>query len=138
MSSVQGVERCPKCGGNMFVDYCYRTGEGSAFCQRCGSSKSLTFERDENGLAILDESGNPTENYSEYGGYGVACIEDGESRIGGFYPLSEPLSEREKEDFLRFVKENGAEKGSYLVTFDPNTGKLAQVFGKIPPDFDGM
>ena len=84
------------------------------------------------GQDFIPQNKNGTQKYSEYGGYGVAYIEGGESRIGGFYPLSEPLSEWEKEDFLRFVKENGAEKGSYLVTFDPNTGKLAQVFGKIP------
>ena len=136
MGSVQSSERCPRCGGYMFTDYYYHTGEEYRFCQRCGISQNWTIDRDENGVAKRDDSGYLVGKYSESGGYGLAYIEGKEHHIGGYYPLTGPLSEQAKEDFLKYVKENDAEEDSYLVTFDPETGKLTQVFGKMPPDFD--
>lgn len=135
MSSVQSFEQCPKCGGYMFTDYYYRTGEEYRFCQRCGLSQDWYIERDVNGVVKLDESGRPIGKFTEYGGYGVAYVEN-KNHVGELYSLTEPLSEHNKENFLRFVKECGTEAESYLVTFDPTTNKLVQVFGKMPPDFD--
>ena len=135
MSSVQSWEPCPKCGGVMFVDYSYHTGEGYKFCNRCGMSQELTIERDENGVEKHDESGQPIVKYSESGGYRIAYVEGGECPLGRYYTFTEPLSEQEKEKFLKYIEEKKAEKRSYLVTFDPDTSKLTQVFGKMPPDF---
>ena len=137
MSSVQSWEPCPKCGGHMLVDCNFSTGEAYRFCNRCGMSQEWAVERDENGIERRDESGNLIEKYSESGGYGTAYIEGGDRSIGRYYTFSEPLSKQEKEDFLKHIKENGAERQSYLVTFDPDTSKLTLVFGRMPPDFDG-
>ena len=100
-------------------------------------SQEWAVERDENGIERRDESGSLIEKYSESGGYGTAYIEGGDRSIGRYYTFSEPLSKQEKEDFLKHIKENGAERRSYLVTFDPDTSKLTLVFGRMPPDFDG-
>lgn len=135
MSSVQSFERCPRCGGYMFVDYYYHTGEEYHSCQRCGVTQSWTIDRDENGAAKRDKSGKLVGKYSEGGGYGVAYIEH-KNHVGQFYSLTEPLSEHLKEDFLRHVKEDGIEEESYLVVFDPHTSELTQVLGKMPPDYD--
>lgn len=136
MGSVQSLVQCPKCGGYMYDDYYYRTGEEYRYCKRCGVSQSWTLERDKNGGARRDDSGKLIGKYSESGGYGVAYIVSGERHVGALYSLTGPLSEQDKENFLKCVRENDSEGESYLVTFDPSTNKLTQVFGKMPPDFD--
>lgn len=136
MGSLQSSIRCPLCGGRMMSDYYYRTGEESRFCHRCGISQAWTIERDDTGAAKRDESGKVIGKYSENGGYGVAYIAKNGGPIGMCYSLTEPLSEKDKEDFLKYVAETGAENESYLVTFNRGTLELTSVFGKMPPDFE--
>lgn len=134
MSSVQSFDRCPKCGGHMFIDYYYHTGEEYRCCYRCGMTQSWEIERDVNGEAKCDEHGKLIGKYTESIGYGSAYIEDNESHIGSHYFLNEPLSEQAKEELLGCMKENVTEN-SYLVTFDPETNEFTPLFGEIPPDF---
>lgn len=135
MGSLQSSIQCPLCGGRMISDYYYRTGEEYRYCQRCGISQNWTIERDDTGAAKRDESGKYIGKYSEDGGYGVAYIVKNGGSVGAYYSLTEPLSETDEEDFLKHIAKNGAENGSYLVTFNRDTLELTSVFGEMPPDF---
>ena len=74
MGSVVDYIKCPKCGGIMFTDYNYNTGEELRMCKRCGTTESLFIKRDNEGKAILNRKGKPKYVYKKRRGYGVAFI----------------------------------------------------------------
>lgn len=132
MSSIQGEEKCPRCGGIMLTNFDCNTAEENRICTRCGFEQNWFLLRNEDGAVQVKEDGTWLGDYKETIHYGAAEILDEDGR-GIFRVFTEPLSDEKKAEYIKLFQEEGFH--GYVIAYDPNSGVLTPVVGELPEDF---
>ena len=137
MSSVQGEKKCPKCGGTMLYDFNCRSMEERSTCYRCGFKLYWVALWNADGSIQTDEDEDDAwvGKSKETPGYGTAFVMTKDD-VGCLYAFDKPLTDIEKESFLQEIQQHGVADTSYIVTFDPASGKITVLEGECPPDYE--
>lgn len=129
MGSVIDYKKCPQCGGLVYNEYYYKSGEESEVCFRCGKWYDRRFPRDEE-EAKLTEKGEYVINSGD--GLG-RCTIHFKSGVGHSFSLGEPYSEDIEKWYQEAMKDAEVDpEKSYLTRWDAETGQLVVVHGKDP------
>lgn len=134
MGSVIEHEKCPQCGGVVYHEYYYRTGEETQFCLRCGRwAKVLLPSSEEEQAKLL-----PGEKLLTRKGRGLGrCCIQTTAGVGKSFSLGEPYSEALDEWYMRTMKEDGVDpESSYLTKWDARTSRVIVVYGNDPGLYD--
>lgn len=114
------TERCPQCGGILWVHE--RNSSGTIFenCERCGwSAIRMSYE----------------DNWKVEKGYGTVCITYGDG-YSDFFIIEEPPDEKKITSYLAMLDhEYLDEDKSYLTLWDEKSQNVIAIFGSRPPDF---
>lgn len=134
MSSVQGMRKCPKCGGTLFYDMDCRTTEVYEMCLRCGYQQQCILLRNDDGTVKMGDDGEWLMDCKETVGYGAArlCRKEG---IGGIYAFENPLSAEDQAALIEDLHQPDTDEGSYAVLFDPQSGSFTVLAGNLPEDY---
>jgi len=115
------TERCPQCGGILWVQE--RNSSGTIFgdCERCGwSAYRMSYE----------------DNWEEEKAYGVVCIKYGDGRTEDFIRIKEPADEKQITSYLAMLDhEYLDEDKSYFTLWNEESQNVIAIFGSRPPDF---
>jgi len=115
MGSVQSPIICNVCGFDEAVeDYCYKTGEIYVFCPRCGYSKDVYLDRDEEGNLIV-KNGEFQWEISEIKAKGVIIVQ-GE---GCSEYISIPFDKDRQKAFRKALIEIQKEKPTLKIIVKP-------------------
>lgn len=132
MGSVQSEEKCPQCGGIMFVDYYYKTNEEYNFCFCCGRRESWFIVRDSEGKKVFNKNGKARFKHKRNKGYGCICVaeRDGSSTL---YGSAKPVTKKKKKEFFKILDSDEVDKSNcYLLEWDEKSKTVISVYGKIP------
>ncbi len=134
MGSVIDYKKCPQCGGVVYVEYYYRSGEENEVCLRCGRWAEVRLPMNDEELAQLPEGNRFLVSKGEGLGRCAIAFEGGVSRS---FSLGEPYSEEIEKWYMEAMKdENVDPEKSYLTRWDAETGQLVVVHGKDPGLYD--
>ena len=130
MGSVIDYKKCPQCGGVVYDEHYYKTGEEKEFCFRCGRWSEVRFPTNDEELAQVPED----SRYLLSKGDGLGrCMIAYANGAGRTFSLSEPYSEEIEKWYMDAMKdENVDPERSYLTRWDAATGRLVVVHGKDP------
>ncbi len=134
MGSVIDYKKCPQCGGVVYDEYYYKSGEENAVCLRCGRWADVRLPTDEKELAKDPEKIRYLVSKGEGLGRCTIAFTNGVSRS---FSLGEPYSEEIEKWYMEAMKdENVDPEKSYLTRWDAETGQLVVVHGKDPGLYD--
>ena len=135
MGSVMDYVECTQCGGSMFRDFYYRTGEEYWMCKRCGKHGKVELVRDEEGKVVFDEAGKvnyKTEDVDGFGCVKIAVVGHG----GSFSCFGSPITEDDKKEFFKLLEDKDVDKEhSYFSAWNAETGKVEMIYGEAPKLF---
>lgn len=134
MGSVMDYEACKECGGVVFLDYYYHTGEEYKFCQRCGTVDFLVLKRDENGKVIKDKRPVLERDFRKgYGSYSI-FYKEGNGQTGSF---NEPITKEIVDRFIEIYRREDVDPDkTFLASW--NEGEQTLLVGKKIPDINRL
>ena len=133
MGSVIDYRKCPQCGGFLYNEWYYKTGEEFEHCNRCGRWEEIRFPENEDEKKLVDQSGLLKKSATGFG----RCLIMFTSGFGHSFSLSEPYSEEIEKWYTETMKDKEVDpEQSYLTRWDEETGKIVVVHGKDPGLYD--
>lgn len=135
MGSVMDYVACPQCGGTMFTDYYYKSGEEYWMCKRCGKHGKIEIIRDDEGNVVFDEKGKLQYKEEDVKGYGCAKIAV-TGHGASLSCLGSPITEDDKKNFFELLEGDEVDKSqSYLSSWNDETQKVEMIYGEDPKLF---
>ena len=132
MGSVMDYVECSQCGGAMFTDYYYKSGEEYWICKRCGKHGKVELVRDEERNVIFDERGNPKYCEEDVASFGCAKITI-KGHGASLSCFNKPITEEDKQAFFKMLEDEKVDKEqSYLSFWNAETGKVEMIYGQDP------
>jgi hypothetical protein len=135
MSSVQGEDRCDRCGGVRSWVYESRSGDWWVMCHRCGFEESENLISDEDGYPDVDEEGYYRYEHVVQQGRGAYFLHPREGGICPFGGLAEDfrpelLAEAFDIDEIERVFDPSR---SYIAYYDEQNGTVSVLWGDAEP-----
>ena len=135
MGSVMDYVACPQCGGTMFTDYYYKSGEEYWMCKRCGKHGKVELVRNDNGEVIFDVKGKVDYKTEDVDGYGCAKIAI-TGHGASFSCFNKPITEEDKKAFFEALEEEKVDKEhSYLSYWNEETQLIEMLYGEDPKPY---
>ena len=128
MGSVIDYKKCLQCGGVVYDEYYYKSGEENKVCFRCGRWAGVRLPTNDEERAQVPEGSRYLISKGE--GFG-RCTITFTNGVGRSFSLGEPYSEEIEKWYMEAVEdENVDPEKSYLTRWDAETGRLVVVHGK--------
>ena len=132
------TEKCPQCGGVLWISQHTTLGHISTKCESCGMEYEEMHYPKEYYDEMIVEGAYEEVDYEDYWkekGYGVVCIalkDGGEFRER----IKFPYEEKKINEYLALFEQDEVDADkSYLTLWDEKNQKVVSVFGPMPPDF---
>lgn len=130
MGSVINYEKCPQCGGIVYDEYYYKSGEEKKICFRCGKWLDVHLPTNDEEFAQLPEGSRYLVSKGEGFGRCSIAFTGGVSRS---FSLGEPYSEKIEKWYMEAMEDEKVDQEkSCLTRWDAETGQIIVVHGKDP------